>query len=104
MATLEELRKQLDEIDSQIVELYENRMKVCEQVGDYKIETGKKVFDRVREREKLHQVIGGTSDPLLKKGLTELFEQLMSQSRKLQYQMLTKKGALGRLPFIGVDA
>lgn len=104
MATLEELRKQLDEIDSQIVELYENRMKVCEQVGDYKIETGKKVFDRVREREKLHQVTGGTSDPFLKKGLTELFEQLMSQSRKLQYQMLTKKGALGRLPFIGVDA
>ncbi len=33
-----------------------------------------------------------------------MFEQLMSQSRKLQYQLLTKKGALGRLPFIGVDA
>ena len=27
----------------------------------------------------------------------------MSQSRKLQYQLLTKKGALGRLPFIGVE-
>ena len=45
MASLEELRKRLDEIDSQIVNLYEERMNVCGQVGEYKIETGKKVFD-----------------------------------------------------------
>ena len=42
MKSLEELRKQLDEIDSQIVELYERRMDVCGQVGNYKIETGKR--------------------------------------------------------------
>ena len=28
----------------------------------------------------------------------------MSMSRKLQYQLLTQKGSLGKLPFIGVDA
>ena len=33
MATLEELRVQLDDIDNQIVKLYEERMAVCEQVG-----------------------------------------------------------------------
>lgn len=104
MATLAELREQLDVIDSQLVELYEKRMDICGQVGDYKIETGKKVFDKKREREKLNQVTKDASNDFYKKGLTELFEQLMAQSRKLQYQMLTKKGALGRLPFIGVDA
>ena len=36
MATLEELRKQLDTIDDQIVHLYEERMRVCEAVGEYK--------------------------------------------------------------------
>ena len=40
------LRDQLDVIDAQIVELYEKRMKICGQVAEYKIETGKKVFDR----------------------------------------------------------
>lgn len=104
MATLAELREQLDVIDSQLVELYEKRMDICGQVGDYKIETGKKVFDKKREREKLNQVTKDASNDFYKKGLAELFEQLMAQSRKLQYQMLTKKGALGRLPFIGVDA
>ena len=104
MASLEELRKRLDEIDSQIVNLYEERMNVCGQVGEYKIETGKKVFDKNRECEKLNAVTANVKDDFYKKGLKELFEQLMAQSRKLQYQMLTQKGALGRLPFIGVDA
>lgn len=103
MRSLEELRNELDRIDPQIVQLYEERMSVCEEVGEIKIEEGRKVFDRNREQQKLSQVTREAKDPFFKKGLTELFEQLMSQSRKLQYQLLTKKGALGRLPFIGVD-
>ena len=103
MISLEELRGQLDEIDGQIVNLYQRRMDICEQVGEYKINTGKKVFDKNREREKLSAVSAGVTNEFYKKGIRELFEQLMSMSRKLQYQLLTKRGALGRLPFIGVD-
>ena len=72
-------------------------------MGEYKINTGKKVFDKNREREKLSAVSAGVTNEFYKKGIRELFEQLMSMSRKLQYQLLTKRGALGRLPFIGVD-
>jgi chorismate mutase/prephenate dehydratase len=104
MERLEELRAELDRIDAQMVSLYEQRMAVCEKVGELKIEEGRKVFDKNREREKLNCVTKNAKDTFFKKGLTEMFEQLMSQSRKLQYQLLTKKGALGRLPFIGVDA
>ena len=103
MRSLEELRNELDRIDPQIIQLYEERMSVCEEVVEIKIEEGRKVFDRNREQQKLAQVTREAKDPFYKKGLTELFEQLMSQSRKLQYQLLTKKGALGRLPFIGVE-
>ena len=103
MRSLEELRNELDRIDPQIIQLYEERMSVCEEVGEIKIEEGRNPFDRNREQQKLAQVTREAKDPFYKKGLTELFEQLMSQSRKLQYQLLTKKGALGRLPFIGVE-
>lgn len=51
-----ELRSKLDCIDEQIVELYEERMEICSQVADYKIETGKKVLDKTREEEKLRKV------------------------------------------------
>lgn len=104
METLEELRKRLDEIDNQIVNLYEQRMEVCAGVGEYKIQNGKKVLDRQREREKLESVAQKVSNSFNKKGIKELYEQLMSMSRKLQYEQLVKAGALGRLPFIQVDS
>ena len=104
METLEELRVRLDEIDDQIVNLYEQRMEICAHVGEYKIQTGKKVLDRQREKEKLENVAGKASNPFNKKGVTELYEQLMSMSQKLQYEQLVKAGALGRLPFIQVDS
>lgn len=97
-----ELRKQLDEIDSDIVELYEKRMDICRQVAEYKIDTGKKVFDRVREQEKLARVKELAHNEFNAHGVVELFEQIMSMSRKLQYQMLTEHASQGKLPFIGV--
>ena len=103
MATLEELRVQLDQVDDQIVELYEKRMGLCGQVGKYKVDNGRKVFDRQREKEKLAAVASKVSSDFNKKGIQELYEQLMSMSRKLQYQLLVDAGALGRLPFIGID-
>ena len=98
-----ELREQIDEIDEGIVELYERRMEICRQVAEYKIQAGKKVFDRQREMEKLASVKAMTHNEFNGKGIEELFEQIMSMSRKLQYQMLAESGSLGKLPFIGVD-
>ena len=103
MESLQELREQLDNIDAQIVDLYQKRMDICGKVGEYKISAGKKVFDKQRENEKLNAVTAIVSDEFYKKGIRELYEQIMSISRKLQYHMLTEKGALGRLPFIGME-
>ena len=55
MATLEELRNQLDEIDNRMAELYQMRMDVCQQVGEYKVKAGRKVYDRQREKDKLDE-------------------------------------------------
>ncbi len=101
---LMDLRKQIDEIDAQIVELYEKRMDISRQVAEYKIETGKKVFDKAREEEKIRKVKSLTCNEFNSQGIEELFEQIMSMSRKLQYRLLTEHGSSGRLPFIGVDA
>lgn len=99
-----ELRKKIDEIDTQIVELYEKRMDVSRQVAEYKIETGKKVFDKAREEEKLRKVKSLTHNEFNSHGIEELFEQIMSMSRKLQYRLLTEHGSTSRLPFISVDS
>ncbi|MDE5818242.1 MAG: prephenate dehydratase [Lachnospiraceae bacterium] len=100
---LVELRNRIDEIDEQIVALYEERMEVCKGVAEYKIANGKKVFDRAREDEKLQKVSALAHNEFTSHGVQELFEQIMSMSRKLQYQMLADAGSTGRLPFIGVQ-
>lgn len=102
MATLEELRIQLDQVDEEMVHLFEKRMQLCREVGEYKVKNGRRVLDRQREKEKLLDVAGKVTGEFNKKGVQELYEQLMSMSRKLQYQQLVEAGALGRLPFIEI--
>jgi len=98
------LRDRIDEIDSNIVELYEDRMDICRQVAEYKIANGKKVFDKQRELEKIGKVKSLTHNEFNSHGVEELFEQIMAMSRKLQYQILAAQGNMGKLPFIAVDA
>lgn len=98
-----ELRGQIDEIDQQIVALYEKRMEVSKQVAEYKIETGKRVFDKAREEEKIQKVKSLTHNDFNSHGIEELFEQIMCMSRKLQYQLISEHGGLNKLPFIKVD-
>lgn len=85
---LTQLRKDIDEIDRQLVELYEQRMDICKRVAEYKIENHKPVFDKLRETEKLQKVCGLARKEENRKGVEELFTQLMSLSRKLQYGIL----------------
>ena len=93
MGSLEEYRAQLDEIDRGIVRLYEQRMQVSEEVAEYKIANGRTVLDRQREQEKLRTVESMVRDEKNRLGARELFEQLMSSSRKRQYQMMSEQGA-----------
>ncbi len=53
---LMKLREQIDNIDRELVDLYERRMEIAGQVAEYKIETGKKVFDKEREEQKIAAV------------------------------------------------
>lgn len=89
---LEEIRGRIDQIDKEIVALYEERMKISEEVAQFKIETGKQVFDKEREVIKLNSVAALASSELNKVGIRELFEDIMAVSRKIQYRILEQHG------------
>ena len=92
MTDLQECRQKIDEIDNQMVELFEKRMKVCEEVAEYKIHTGKKVLDPEREHAKLEEIRKKAHGEFNELGAQELFQQIMAISRKRQYQLLTEYG------------
>ena len=49
-------RQEIDKVDKQIVELIEKRMDLALQVAEYKMSTGKPIYDRQRELEKLDKL------------------------------------------------
>ena len=89
---LQEIRGKLDQIDKTITELFEERMKLCADVAAFKIETGKAVYDGAREEEKLHTVGGLAHGEFNRQAVTELFSQIMTISRRYQYQLLAEHG------------
>lgn len=99
MKELSVIRENLDRIDKEIVHLYQERMELCKDVAEYKIANGKMVLDKEREQQKINTVKNMANNSFNEKGIQELFEQIMSMSRKLQYQILAEKGQSLRLPF-----
>lgn len=98
------IRAQLDEIDKQILRLFEQRNLLCRDVAEYKIGVGKPVLDKERENAKLETLMGYASDEFNRVGVNELFNQIMAISRKLQYVMLQERGVGEKIPFELVDA
>ncbi len=102
MKDLQEIREEIDEIDRQIVSLYEERMDLTTQVADYKISTGKQVFDPEREVHKLNSVAQMAHSDFTSHGARELFEHIMCMSREKQYQLLTQHGKFAPTGFVEI--
>lgn len=88
MDRLLELRDRIDEIDKEIIRLFEERMEAAEGVADYKRTVGKAVFDKEREDEKIKKVKAMASSDFNAQGAEALFGQLMSISRMRQYTLI----------------
>ena len=100
---LKECREKLDGIDREIVRLFEERMAVCGQVAEYKIETGKAVYDGEREKQKLAAVREMAEGDQNKEAVEELFTQLMTMSRRYQYGLLCARKKTPPLGFTEVE-
>ncbi len=89
---LQECRRRLDVIDGQLVALFEERMKICGDVADYKMKVGKPVYDGERERQKLEAVGSMVHGEYNQTAIQELFSQIMTISRRFQYQKMAASG------------
>lgn len=87
---LKESRQKIDEIDKELVELFQKRMEVSVEVANYKRQTGKKIYDKEREKQILEKLGNMAKDDFNRKGVQELYTQIMSISRKLQYGLLSE--------------
>ncbi len=95
MRTLDELRREIDEVDSGIKALYARRLAAVKEVAEYKIATGGKVFNPQREKE----VLAALEDTF---GLSDVYRAVMRRSREYQYRKMIETGAV-TLPYVFSD-
>jgi len=82
---LPEVRKDLDSIDSQMIDLFLQRMKLADEVADYKAKNHLPILDREREREKLARV--ANSVPMEFRNYAQVLEGLlMEAARAREYE------------------
>lgn len=89
MKDLTELRAEIDVIDETIKFLYKKRIKVASEVASYKIANNKPVYDAEREREKIKRLTEDEENRDIKVGIEGLFNRLMADSRRIQYEIIT---------------
>lgn len=92
MSELDTLRQEIDRIDREMVGLFERRMAVTEQVGEYKQKTGMAVLDKTRHRAVLESKAELVKDPALRTDVTLLYETIMGFSRR-QQRKIVREGA-----------
>jgi len=90
---LKPLREAIDRIDSQLLELLNERARLAHEVGQVKSTSGTPVYRPEREAEVLRKVAASNLGPLSEQGVTAVFREVMSACRALEQP--TRVGYLG---------
>ena len=86
--TLDSLRTKIDSLDNQLVEILAERMKVCREVGEYKIRKGMPVlqqgrFDAILEKRSKQGAEKGMSPEFMKAVFTDIHDESCRQQEEL---------------------
>lgn len=84
---LEEARKIINEVDSQMAELFVKRMRAVETVCEYKMEFGLPILDQKREAAVIEKNSALVEDEVLRGYYIDYLNCMMSVSRAYQYRM-----------------
>jgi chorismate mutase / prephenate dehydratase len=84
LASLKNLRANIDKLDLQILELVNKRANIAAEIGRIKNDHGSEVFSPAREEEVLHNVLQANKGPLGEVTIRAVFREVISGSRALQ--------------------
>ncbi|MDO5560035.1 MAG: prephenate dehydratase domain-containing protein [Oscillospiraceae bacterium] len=90
---LNDLRDQIDQIDEEILNRFQKRMKLCQQVAEYKRKNSLSVYQGGREQEVIEKV-KQKSEEQYKTCTSVLFKNIMDISKSLQQYELNKTSTI----------
>ena len=90
---IQELRKQINEIDAELVKNFDARMKVALEIAKYKKENNLPVFDPARERDVLNKQVAAVDEDMAMY-VKLLYNTLFDLSRSYQQRYMTQKSGI----------
>lgn len=91
MKDLQQCRKEIDEIDQQIMQLFEQRMNISKSVVEYKIANHLEIFQPDREIEVIQKNINRLENPHLEDYARCFVQDMMTVSKSYQSDLLPLK-------------
>ena len=85
---LQDYRKQIDEVDSELLRLFTRRMEICSGIAKYKMQNGIPIFDAARERAKLADLYERTDEEM--RSYTNVLFSLMFELSRLHQKKIIK--------------
>src|SRR5215472_14888791 len=90
MNELERWRKQIDEIDEQLLKLLNQRSQCAVEIGHFKRKVNLAAYQPERELEVLRHVVESNSGPLDNAAIRRLFERIIDEARSLERRVMEK--------------
>lgn len=95
---LNEVRKEIDACDKELVRLLEKRMDCVVQVAQYKLENNMEIFDGVREQKVLEKVAGLTQNKDYVPHMKDTYIGIMDASKQFQKKMIDQAHGQTQVP------
>lgn len=82
--TIDELRSEIDRIDTNLLNIFNLRASLALQIGELKKVSGLPVFDPNREKQIFQRMKQENPGPLDDQAIVRLFERVIDESRRLE--------------------
>ena len=82
--TIDDLRIKIDDLDRQLLKIFNERAEVALQIGEIKKELGLAVYDPSREKRIFEAMKAANPGPLDDGAIVRMFERVIDESRRLE--------------------
>ena len=82
--TMDDWRRRIDEIDQQLVKLFNERTQCAIEIGHIKKRLGLEIYSPTREAQVIHNVTNANRGPLDAEAIRRLFERVIDEARRIE--------------------
>ncbi|ABB32184.1 Chorismate mutase, type II [Geobacter metallireducens RCH3] len=94
--TIDELRQEIDRMDSELLRIFNRRASLALEIGLIKKERGLPVYDPKREKLIFERMKADNPGPLDDGAIVRLFERVIDESRRLERIMTHPEETTGK--------